>query len=358
MDKIALEGVTTKLISNIYQAPWTGNWESPLEEVRQLTSSNNAFLICYNKRLKSLTPNCYACNICPIDQLNHLHRQLRSQALITSTNPNWQEGSCGDICGRLIPEKSGHISSHFLTSVVCKTNDIEAFIALNKWQYHDSFQHQDVSLFRTFIFHMARALSIINSLTTKKLLEEVLNITHQSSASTYLLCDYRGNILLESEDARALACEQAVISLDKGIFTSKYPYIRNKIKIMLRNICNDDKARKESFYIDSPDNNHLHIQATGIATGDFHMNLGRTIAYIKLKRPPNIDWQIVKETFALSPKELIIYKALCNNQKLQDLTIIHNVSYNTVRTQLRSLLKKTEVNSQAELILKSTLFIK
>jgi len=358
MDKDTSKGIFTNLICDIYQAPWTGNWEGPLEEIRQLTDSNNAFLICYNKRLKSLAPNCYTCNICPLDQLNHLHRKLRSQALITNTNVNWQEGSCGDICGRLIPIKSSNISSHFLTSVVCKTSDIEAFIALNKWRHFGCFQSQDVTIFREFIFHMARALSIVGSLTTKKLLEEALNITHQSQTTAYLLCDYLGNIILKSKGAKDLANEQEVISLRNEVFSSKYPYIRNKIKSLLRYICNESNIQQESFYIDSPDNNHMHVQATRINIEDFQTYSHRKLAYIKLKRPPKIDWNIIKETFSLSPKELNIYKAICNNQKLQDLTIIHSVSYNTVRTQLRSLLKKVEVNSQAELIIKSTLFIK
>ena len=69
-----------------------------------------------------------------------------------------------------------------------------------------------------------------------------------------------------------------------------------------------------------------------------------------------LNWPKLFKEFLLTPKEQQLLKAVYAKKKLNDLTGVFNVSYNTLRTHLQSIFKKVEVNSQTELMIKINLF--
>ena len=55
-------------------------------------------------------------------------------------------------------------------------------------------------------------------------------------------------------------------------------------------------------------------------------------------------------------KELQLLKAIYSKKKLNDLTETFCVTYNTLRTHLQAIFRKTLVNSQTELMMKLNMF--
>jgi DNA-binding CsgD family transcriptional regulator len=54
--------------------------------------------------------------------------------------------------------------------------------------------------------------------------------------------------------------------------------------------------------------------------------------------------------FGLTRSEALLANALVNGRTLQQIAVAHNVSLNTIRTQLKSVLIKTGTNRQSELV--------
>jgi len=69
-----------------------------------------------------------------------------------------------------------------------------------------------------------------------------------------------------------------------------------------------------------------------------------------------LDWNSLQKEFVLTPKKLQLLKAIYTKKRLFELTSVFNVSYNTLRTHLQTIFRKTGVNSQTELMVKINLF--
>jgi DNA-binding CsgD family transcriptional regulator len=87
------------------------------------------------------------------------------------------------------------------------------------------------------------------------------------------------------------------------------------------------------------------------ATGEWGQAIFAVIFVLDPENPPAIATDAFKRFFGVTSAEARVCEALLNGMSIQEIADSFNISVNTIRTQVKSIFRKCDVQSQGELMM-------
>ena len=251
--------------------------------------------------------------------------------------------------------------------------DKETFLNLEFFRQKNKgpFSHEEKDLLAClypFIVSGAKAhYRLKNSLAERY--NESIKVPEKSGA--FMIIDIHGKVLERNEEAhlffkderyfslQAFDKEQLVQSIDPQWNSQLYQAI-NKLRLLMPasalNPASDQPLLLSKTQISwESDENHLELYLFLVGYKRSHMGVVEKIPAIRieLKEPNKVSQAMISELrnhYKFSHDEAVITIRLCQGYTVEDISKERSRSVNTVRTQVRSILKKTKTGKQVKLV--------
>jgi len=364
-------GDLSELIGDIYDAPLTGKWADILDKIIDITQSNKAFFVL--QKLEDSKPLLLEFQTtfdhCP-NVLKNYNERFKEDPFykVTKVATEGESLDLSDYIDLVELKKSEYYqelfvpmkSYHCLAGILIRDGEYDSAYAINRGENDKPYSAQDINLFKLLTPHMSRAANTFKILKLYKNYGNISKSILDQSDKAIVVCDENANVMLSNKFANSKIDEiEQVYFLDNTLRLSNavynkqlHQYIKHCASLSFNQINSqetiiiDDFVDGENILLTvSPLNNHNKMN-------DFDIPCCLiTISFQKV-----LNWPLVTREFGLTDKELQLLKAIYSKKKLNDLTETFCVTYNTLRTHLQAIFRKTLVNSQTELMMKLNMF--
>ena len=176
-----------------------------------------------------------------------------------------------------------------------------------------------------------------------------------------LLADETGKVLYANQYAEQLFEQRQEVGLSNNQITFKPPFQSRFLKMLQSAIGSaqgDFIAPTNRMHITADIDNQsaeleVHVQPMSSYESMFGFHTRKPLALVYIKKInflKPLNNEILQHLFDLSDKEIDLATRLVNGQSIQQAAVDTHRSINTIKTQLRSLFRKTDTNTQAQLI--------
>lgn len=351
------------LIGDIYQASKSGNWVIPLTKIRQATACYSASLRSSEYIFESKSPFNHVLNKTEKTDQSSWSGSSLNYCPLTKYQYFPVSSSISSLLDKLSPSHFVSIPRSFSIGYnqIKKNIQEKAQLHIIKPKSYGEFLTADNNLLNLLSPHFERAIDIQKKLlgceTTNNLSQSVFN----TAEILIVICGFNGNVLFLPDITKNYLRNNQSLYIKNHQVTINNPFYNKQLKQIINksiNFIGKQKGGRDYLIIDDKTVANTLLVISPLSVQEDKNSLNHPYCLITIHSQENIDWQGLKNTFELTPKELGVLKAVSQNQKLANLSTELGVSYNTVRTHLQSIFKKTNVCSQVELILKTMLFKK
>lgn len=172
----------------------------------------------------------------------------------------------------------------------------------------------------------------------------------------FCLCNEQGQIQFTTQRFLSVLGETPALHLDKDKLVLLGSFENQQLQSALLHCCHCSRLNIE-------ERRHVTIEQNKKLLGVFVITSvvgsgqsGKGLSLVRLSLPDTVDWGRVTEVIDLTAREQEVAQALYQGNKLSGLSQSMNLSYNTLKVHMKNILKKFEVNSQAELLIKLSMF--
>lgn len=176
-----------------------------------------------------------------------------------------------------------------------------------------------------------------------------------------LLADETGKVLYANQYAEQLFEQRQEVGLSNNRITFKPPFQSRFLKMLQSAIGSaqgDFIAPTNRMHITADIDNQsaeleVHVQPMSSYESMFGFHTRKPLALVYIKKInflKPLNNEILQHLFDLSDKEIDLATRLVNGQSTQQMVTETSRSIHTIRTQLKSLFRKTNTSSQAQLI--------
>jgi len=364
-------GELSALIGDIYDAPLTGRWTEVLDKIIDFTQSNKAFFVLQklNEPKPLLLEFQTTFDHCP-NVLKDYNARFKEDPFykVTKVATEGESLNLSDYIDLaqlkntkyyqdlFVPMKSYHC----LAGILIRDGEYDSAYAINRGENDEPYSLQDFNLFKLLTPHMSRAATMFKVLKLYKNYANISKSILDQSDKAIVVCDENARVIFSNSFANSKIekIEQVNFSgeklrLSNAIYNKQlHQYIKHCASLSFNQINSqetiiiDDFVDSENILLTvSPLNNHNSMNDIDVPCCMV------TISFQKV-----LNWPLVAREFKLTDKELQLLKAIYSKKKLNELTCVFEVTYNTLRSHLQAIFKKTLVNSQTELMMKLNMF--
>ncbi|MCG8437902.1 MAG: helix-turn-helix transcriptional regulator [Pseudomonadales bacterium] len=257
----------------------------------------------------------------------------------------------------------------FYYRLILKPNDIGFISAINV--YNDDEWHVGIGLHRSFNAtpfseqdcrtltllypHFNRALRIHREFHRLKTRQQSLHEALSRFMIGLVIVDASGKVTYLNPVAETLMAQHGGLSLSNGMPKAYYAdedhRLQTIIKRLLKSDRKDTQTRTEALGVHHPDrelNMNIMMAALGHEEGPQPGSLA-----LYLSDPDsslNLPASALQSLYDMTPKEANVAIALVNGQSPTQISQLHGVSVDTVRSQLKSIYSKMGVKKQQDVI--------
>lgn len=200
----------------------------------------------------------------------------------------------------------------------------------------------------TLIPHIVRAIQLFSSIRRMHdESEEVADQLNDRLLPASIKLDSEGYIIAISEKADELLRSSSSVKKSGNRIEFRSIDLSNQFNTVLQELLQNPTAEPQFIRLqnlDEEDDLILLIKAYK------EPRSGVTIFIRNMSNPPAVLAEHIAQKFALTHKETRLATGLMSGKSLRQLSAEFHVSIHTLRTQMKSVLRKTDVNSQAALI--------
>lgn len=360
----------SELIGDIYEAVHTEDWSVPFDKISDVTQSNKIFFLLQDIEASE-----------PLVMVSKFNFDYPTKALLDFQSRH-KEDPFRKVTDTLTEGESCHVneylkqsdfdetdfyhkilvpmqSHHCLAGCLIRDGSHESAWAINRGPEDPAYTAQDVNLVRLLTDHLSRAIRIYRDL---KLYKHYANISQNVINQTekgIIICDGDGNIELSNGFADQLVRDEHCLAYHGNTLALSDPFDHKRLRHYIAQCATlsyTGVALQESMVLENSDGTQTLINVAPLKTHEGIGTTGKACALITIILQSSVNWSLFISQFQLTPKETKLLKAIYTKKKLKDLTESFGVSYNTLRTHLQNIFKKTNVNSQTELMIKLGMF--
>ena len=334
-------------VNCIYGAALFDRWSSFTKEVASITNSDKVSLSLINQESAEFL-------LC----LSHTNHSL---AINLNTNEQDQETKALSQGVRLFPETStpnNVLSRHCYYCQHTITGGGAAYqmlFTVSKCQQKKIYSEVELAtllyLLPSLITSLTAFTSQINGLNRL----EVLQQTIDQGSKGVILFNHQGNIIFVNQfmESHMIKNDFMKIVNNSLVLTKNYENI--KFHQLLNKSLQQSYTEIKSITLDNNEGSHALISITPLAKKILcYSNIATIMVTITFEQQMN--WSLLTNEYQLTNKELNLLKALYKNKKLTELTQKMGVTINTLRTHLQSIFRKTQTNSQVELMIRLSMY--
>ena len=369
---VAIEpAVLSRVIGQAYQSALDGSWEPLLRDIKDLTESNKAFMLLQS----SVTQQPLKLElVCDFD--------FPGEALVEYQQQPYTEDPCFQTT-RLLTEGETHYCNeyidlttlkddtyfqkvfvplkafHVLVGICCRNNEYDAVIAVNRDEGDSAYDTSDKQWFELLMPHLTRALHIYTELGIYKQQNALVQSVLDQEDKAVFICDEKGCMHLTNQAGDALINADPMFAVHGDKLVLTHSVYHNKLREVMSHCCQlsyKDIHYKDCILIERDTKDTLQIVVAPIVNKKAFNGTSDALCLVTIKQEASVNWPLFKAEFGLTQREFDLVRALYQKQRLNDLTKVFNVSYNTLRTHLQAVFKKLGIHSQTELMLKISLF--
>ena len=360
----------SQLIGDIYQGAMTGEWDGVLEEIMAITKSNKAFFFLQQLNIEQAFILEVQSNfsLCPKALLEYKSRQYEDPGY--SVTKYMVEGDCEHVNDHIdigSYKESSFFTEiyqplrtfHAVTGLLCRDGEHESAININRAESDNPYSQHDIHFMQMITPHFSRAIHIFKELRLYKNYSNISKSILDQQDKAILVCDAHGTIVLSNEYAQQHLVPPSHISIRNNKILIAEQMYQNRLEFFIERcsaLAYEDIGLQETLIFEQEDGDHKLITVSPLINQNAFNNIDVPCCLVTIKNQNQINWRSVQNEFELTSKELRLVRAIYAKKKLNDLTDSFNVTYNTLRTHLQSIFKKTGVNSQTELMIKLNVF--
>jgi DNA-binding CsgD family transcriptional regulator len=360
-----------EFIDEIYQASYTANWHPVLNRLLDITQSNKAFFLLQelgNQQplIMELQANFEYCQSALLDYQSRpfkcpTYQSTKYLAEGESTNANKHIDLTLYRNSNFFQDIYSPLKVfHSVVGVLCRDAHYDSIIVVNRDEGDQPYQHNDEELFRLITPHFSRAMRIFINLRLYKNQSYMSQSALNQLDKGIIICDENGQVMIANAFANAKLNAECPVALVANKLFIKNPIYQQRIIFCIRQYANrhyTDISEQETIILQGSNDEDILLTIAPLKNKSTFSDIDVPCCIVTISFQQQRDWLKISELFVLTPKEMRLLKALYANKKMIDLPTIFHVSYNTLRSQLQSIFKKLEVNSQSELVIKLSLFI-
>lgn len=373
MDKIKDADISlsdiSELIGQIYQAGLDGHWANVMERIRDITHSNKA--IFFLQKLDQPRPIEFELSTNfdydPTILQEYLSRSLddpylqitghlsEGEAIYINEHLDVMSLVDSDFYQRILLPMKSHYA---LGGCLVRDGTYESIYSINRGPDDPAYQAKDFDLIKLLTPHLSRAVQIYKNLTLYKRYSAISKSILDQSDKGLLVCDDKGRILLANLFAnQELEEHQDIKAIDQHLTLAPSAY-QKRLKQCLTQYVNKPHTfdGQESILLERPGGETLLVSIAPLTQNSAFVDIDQACCLVTLTKQNMVRWPTLMKEYGLTPKELLLIQAINRKKKLQQLTVEMAVSYNTLTTHLKSIYKKMNIHSQAELIVTLGLF--
>lgn len=358
------------LIGDIYEGSLTGKWEKVLSDIMKITNSNKAFFfLTHLKQEKPMIMEYKANFDSPANALISFQERV-------SEDPGYEfirfmvEGDSLYVNKHL--DVSSHKNSsfykevykplkvfHAIAGVLCRDVDYDSLLVINRGETDSPYNSREENFFRMITPHFSRAMHIFKELRLYKNYANISKSILDQQDKAILVCDANGKVALHNDYAKQKLILPSTIFLTNNHINISISAYQKRLQYFIEqcaNLAYKDIGVQETLIIENEESGSILITVSPLLNKNTFIDIDIPCCLITINYQHQVNWGNVKREFELTPKEMQLLKAIYAKKKLNDLTTVFNVTYNTLRTHLQSIFKKTQVNSQTELFVKLNIF--
>lgn len=241
-----------------------------------------------------------------------------------------------------------------LGTTVVKNDSYGVILAVYRTSRMSPFSTDELRHCSLLLPHIGRAVRIRHRLAELSGSAQVTNEAIECLTMGVMFIDRRGRVVSMNRSARDIVAANDGLTLNDGQPSAAYAYGRLALRKLI-----DRATRPElldrlgaSLFLQRPSRKRpLSVFVTPV-TGSEALATG-SAAIIFVSDPASSigdGADRLRRAYGLSPAETGVAISLCEGKSVKQISDALQVSQNTVRTQLKSILAKTNVHRQAELV--------
>lgn len=360
----------SEMIGDIYDSALSSDWDDFLGRLIDVTQSNKAFFFLQNFNEKT-----------PLFIEFKANFQFPNQALLDYQNRPFDDPfynvtkSCIEgeafYCNKLL-DISEYKRSEYYRSILkpmqsywimggtlCRDGVYESSFAINRGENDIAYSEKDFNLIRLITPHLSRALHIYRELRLYKQYADISKSILDQQDKAIVVCDENGRVVIANEFANENLTNKAPIYFHQDKLLIPISAYQKRLEQLIKLCCSlsyRDIGTQESLAIDTIDGDNVLVMVAPLRVKHAFVDIDRPSCLVTVTFQKQLKWEVLLKEFGLTPKELQLLKGLYAKKRLYELNDSLGVSYNTLRVHLKSIFKKIQVNSQAELMVKINLF--
>ncbi|RKF19955.1 hypothetical protein DBZ36_05750 [Alginatibacterium sediminis] len=355
----------SRLIGLIYTSAWNNDWAEALSFLMHLSGSNKAMLVLS-------IPSQHQ----PLIMEFHTNFDYEPDVLArysatTAQDPYYQqslvfsEGDCICFDKQLVIQTVAHqtyqnevlspLNAHQILGAVLLRNTIaDAYVSVNRGELDLPYSEDDILLIEMLVPHFQQALKMFMSL---QLYREYLSISQrviEQNSEALLVCDKDAAVHLCNPVARQLIERSPWLEMHDNTLQITKQSLSTWFKSKCAKVaskCGQGINFGFSETIDTT-SEHLTISVNALSQTSTRSEIKLACCLVTLSCGNVPNWQLVKLNFKLTASELSLVQNLYSKMKLKAISQRDGVSYNTLRSHLKSVFRKTQVSSQSELFIR------
>jgi len=229
-------------------------------------------------------------------------------------------------------------------------------IGIHRPRNASAFDEPDKALVSSFLPHLQRALQIRHQLLTPTIEEQAGREALDRTATAMLVIGRDGHILLANRNAEKLIREADAIHSVGNRLAATGRGANSRLSGLIRDAADTAAGRGCSaggmLVLERSDRLPLTALVAPFRPGQdgFGVSLPAAILFIRDPEAQSPARDALQALFGLTPAEARVASALADGQSLQEIATSVNVTLNTVRTQVKSILAKTDTIRQSQLV--------
>jgi DNA-binding CsgD family transcriptional regulator len=367
--------IKTKLlpiIDEIYDAVYSNEWSSVLDQIIAITHSNKALFFMRDVN-EAETIMFQLCSSFEYDK--KLYEGYRKQPIKCPIYIDTKEFSEGEVRHNVLINTQIDLSnyigveyskSHFfpmpsyyyIGGILIRDGKYDSILGLTKAIDSSPFSEDDINFISILTPHFCRAMSIFKSLKLYKKQNSLYQCFLNQQDKGLLICDKQQHIFLMNKYALDKFDRSSFISISNHRLVINHPIYNQMLVNYIENSVNHEyfSISQQKVIVLSEQGENIFINVLPIKNKNNFSDIDVPCCLITIIFEKQLNWEAIISEFELTPKESQLLKALYQKQKINDLTHQFDVSYNTLRTHLQSIFHKMSVNSQTDLMIKLSLF--
>ena len=336
-----------EVIDSIYSAALFDHWSTFTDKVAAITNSNKVSLSLINQKNEAFL--LYSSNTNHSLAINVNKKNLEEEATILKQ------------CARLSPEdliSANVLLTHcyyFQHVIIVEDVAYQMLFMMTKGDQKQIYSESELATLLNLL------PSLITSLTAFTIQKDTLNRlsvlqqTIEQGSKGVILFDQEERVVFVNQFMQSYLIKNDFMKIVNHDLVLTKHYENIKFHQLLNKSSDQPFVEINSMTLDNNQGSHALIFITPLSK-PLHCHSGVATKMVTVNFEQLMNWSLIANEYQLTNKELNLLKALYKNKKLTELPLQIGVTINTLRTHLQSIFRKTQTNSQVELMIRLSMY--